>query len=472
MTHRKTKIVCTLGPATDSRDGIAELLDAGMDVVRLNFSHGDRDEHRATIRRVREVAAEADREVAILQDLAGPKIRLGELPSDGVRLEAGDSIGLGVEGHSATGDLPVNYPHLLDDVAAGETILLADGAAELEVLEVQRDRLLCRVLSGGLMTSRKGVNLPQANLRVAAFTDKDRADLEVGLAEGVDCIALSFVRHERDLEPVRARIGALENPPFLMAKIEKPQAVDRMGPILEAVDGVMVARGDLGVEMPPEQVPMIQKQLIAAARRAGRPVITATQMLRSMVDSPRPLRAEASDVANAVLDGTDAVMLSEETAIGSYPAEAVRVLDRVARQAEPHLDHAEMLNDSASPCVPDLTGAVSRAACELAASIGAVAIVTTTTSGSTSRLLARLRPASTILGMTTSDTVARQLRLSWGVIPAVGEPTDDMQVLGGAIRREIVRHELGASGDRVVVIAGLPLGYSDSSNAIRVIELE
>jgi pyruvate kinase len=201
-------------------------------------------------------------------------------------------------------------------------------------------------------------------------------------------------------------------------------------------------------------------------------VITATQMLRSMVDSPRPLRAEASDVANAVLDGTDAVMLSEETAIGSYPAEAVRVLDRVARQAEPHLDHAEMLNDSASPCVPDLTGAVSRAACELAASIGAVAIVTTTTSGSTSRLLARLRPASTILGMTTSDTVARQLRLSWGVIPAVGEPTDDMQVLGGAIRREIVRHELGASGDRVVVIAGLPLGYSDSSNAIRVIELE
>jgi pyruvate kinase len=445
MTHRKTKIVCTLGPATDSRDGIAELLDAGMDVVRLNFSHGDRDEHRATIRRVREVAAEADREVAILQDLAGPKIRLGELPSDGVRLEAGDSIGLGVEGHSATGDLPVNYPHLLDDVAAGETILLADGAAELEVLEVQRDRLLCRVLSGGLLTSRKGVNLPQANLRVAAFTDKDRADLEVGLAEGVDCIALSFVRHERDLEPVRARIGALENPPFLMAKIEKPQAVE---------------------------VPMIQKQLIAAARRAGRPVITATQMLRSMVDSPRPLRAEASDVANAVLDGTDAVMLSEETAIGSYPAEAVRVLDRVARQAEPHLDHAEMLNDSASPCVPDLTGAVSRAACELAASIGAVAIVTTTTSGSTSRLLARLRPASTILGMTTSDTVARQLRLSWGVIPAVGEPTDDMQVLGGAIRREIVRHELGASGDRVVVIAGLPLGYSDSSNAIRVIELE
>lgn len=472
MARRKTKIVCTLGPATDEPEAIAALIDAGMDVVRLNFSHGERGEHRSTIRRIREVAGERGRDVAILQDLAGPKIRLGELPDDGVRLEVGHTVGLGVAGRTAAGDLPVEYPHLLDDVAAGESILLADGAVELEVLEVQRERLLCRVLSEGLLTSRKGVNLPQANLRVDAFTDKDRTDLEVGLEEGVDCIALSFIRHERDLEPVRARLRGLDHAPLLVAKIEKPQAVERLPAILEVVDGVMVARGDLGVEMPPEQVPMVQKKIIAAARQAGRPVITATQMLRSMVDSPRPLRAEASDVANAVLDGTDAVMLSEETAIGNYPTEAVRVLDRVAREAEPHLDHSQMLTHSASPCVPHVTGAVSRAACELAASIDAAAIVTPTTSGSTARLVARLRPAAAVLGMTTSHEVSRQLNLSWGVIPAVGAPTDDVQVLAAAIRKELSRQGLGGSGDRVVVIAGLPLGYSDASNAIRVIELQ
>ena len=305
MHQRKTKIVCTLGPATDSREGIAALLDAGMDVVRLNFSHGDRETHRATIHRIREVAHEKGREVGILQDLGGPKIRLGELPEAGIDLEVGTTIALGVEGHSAEGVLPVGYPHLLEDVKVGEQILLADGLAELQVLEAAEDRLLCMVINGGNVTSRKGVNLPQANLRVAAFTDKDQADLEVGIEECVDFVALSFVRHEDDLAPAKKRLSELTHPPLLIAKIEKPQAVERLDPILEAVDGVMVARGDLGVEMPPEQVPMIQKKIIAAARRAGRPVITATQMLRSMVDSPRPLRAEASDVANAVLDGTD-----------------------------------------------------------------------------------------------------------------------------------------------------------------------
>jgi pyruvate kinase len=321
-------------------------------------------------------------------------------------------------------------------------------------------------------TSRKGVNLPQANLRVAAFTEKDRADLEVGLEEGVDFVALSFVRHEDDLAQVRERITQQKHPPMLIAKIEKPQAVDRLQPILEAVDGVMVARGDLGVEMPPEKVPMIQKDIIAAARRAGRPVITATQMLRSMVDSPRPLRAEASDVANAVLDGTDAVMLSEETAIGNYPNEAVRVLHRVAMQAEPKIDHAEMLADSLSPTIPDLTGAISRAACELASDIDASAVVTTTASGSTARLVARLRPATPVIAMTTSEAVARQLNLSWGVISAAANQTESTEILGGAILAELTRLGLGEKGNRVVVTAGLPLGYSDSTNVIRVFELE
>jgi len=472
MYQRKTKIVCTLGPATESVDGIASLLEAGMDVVRLNFSHGDREDHRKKIRRIREVSKSLGREVGILQDLGGPKIRLGELPEGGVNLEAGSTIALGIEGQAGNAVLPVSYPYLLEDVGVGERILLADGLAELEVREVKSDRLLCAVIIGGAVTSRKGVNLPQANLRVAAFTEKDRADLEVGLEEGVDFVALSFVRHEDDLAPVRERITRQSHPPMLIAKIEKPQAVDRLQPIIEVVDGVMVARGDLGVEMPTEKVPMIQKDIIAAARRAGRPVITATQMLRSMVDSPRPLRAEASDVANAVLDGTDAVMLSEETAIGNYPTEAVRVLHRVALEAEPKIDHAEMLTDSLSPTVPELTGAISRAACELAADIDAAAIVTTTASGGTARLVARLRPATPVLAMTTSVAVARQLSLSWGVIPAVGEETEDAIELGTAVLNQLSRHGLGEQGDRVVVTAGLPLGFSDSTNVIRVIELE
>lgn len=470
--RRKTKIVCTLGPATDSAEGITTLLEAGMDVVRLNFSHGDRESHRETIRRIREVGRATGHEVGILQDLGGPKIRLGELPEGGVALEAGTTVDLGFEGSDTDGILPVSYPHLVEDVGVGEQILLADGLIELEVQRVARDRLVCRVVIGGSVTSRKGVNLPHAQLRVAAFTDKDRADLEAGLEEGVDFVALSFVRHEDDLAPVRAVLNTLEHPPMLIAKIEKPQAVDRLDPILEAVDGLMVARGDLGVEMPPEQVPMIQKRIIAAARRAGRPVITATQMLRSMVDSPRPLRAEASDVANAVLDGTDAVMLSEETAIGRYPTEAVGVLNRVALEAEPHLDSEKMKNDSASPQVPEVTGAVSRAACELAASIGAAAIVTTTTSGATARLIARLRPGAPILGVTTSREVARQLDLSWGVIPAVTAATEDISAIGQALLRELTRRGLATRGDSVVVTAGLPLGFSDSSNLLRIHRLE
>jgi pyruvate kinase len=259
---------------------------------------------------------------------------------------------------------------------------------------------------------------------------------------------------------------------MLIAKIEKPQAVRRLREILEVVDGVMVARGDLGVEMAPEQVPMIQKQIISSARRAGRPVITATQMLRSMVDSPRPLRAEASDVANAVLDGTDAVMLSEETAIGRFATEAVGVLDRVAREAEPWLDHQRMLTDSESDCVPELTGAISRSACELADSIGAAAIVTTTASGATARLVARLRPKSPILAITSSQAAARQLALSWGVTPAVTEPAVDSETMAASVRGAIRASGLGRPADRVVVTAGLPLGASGTTNLIRVLELD
>ncbi|MCU0304112.1 MAG: pyruvate kinase [Thermoanaerobaculales bacterium] len=472
MGHRKTKIVCTLGPATDSPAGIAGLIAAGMDVVRLNFSHGDREQHRATIRRIREVARAAGRDIAILQDLGGPKIRLGTLPDAGVVLETGGTVELAPEGRAPAGTLPVSYPYLVEDSRPGETILLADGAAELEILEVRADRLVCRVVNGGLLTSRKGVNLPQADLRVAAVTDKDLADLEVGLAEGVDLVALSFVRHEDDLGPIRSRLAGIPRPPLVIAKIEKPQAVDRLASIIAAVDGVMVARGDLGVEMPPEKVPLIQKRIIEAARRAGRPVITATQMLRSMVDSPRPLRAEASDIANAVLDGTDALMLSEETAIGRYPVEAVSMLDRVAGEAESHLDHLRLADLPAAVGRPDVSAAISRAACELADAIGAAAIVTTTTSGGTARLIARHRPPVPVLGIASSDAVARQLRLSWGVIPIAAAETADVASLVGLVRRELAARDLAEPGDHVVIAAGLPLGFSDSASLLQIRRLE
>ena len=380
-TRRRTKIVCTLGPATDSDDGIRSLLEAGADVLRLNFSHGSRDEHRHTIRRVRAVSAAVGREVAILQDLQGPKIRLGELPGGERMLAAGERVDLASEPDVPQGALGVSYPHLLDDVAEGERILLADGLVELEVRSRLADRLVCEVAVAGPVASHKGVNLPGTTLRVPSFTDKDRADLEVGLDEGVDLVALSFVRHEDDLAPVRDMTSRRPVPPLIIAKVEKPQAVERLCQILAVVDGVMVARGDLGVEMPTEEVPLIQKRIIREARRSAKPVITATQMLRSMVDSPRPTRAEATDVANAILDGTDALMLSEESAVGHWPVEAVEMLDRIARRVEIELDPTAQVREPAADSLAVEAAAISRAACLLAYDLRAAAIVATTTSG-------------------------------------------------------------------------------------------
>ena len=312
---RKTKIVATIGPASSPPEILGAMIKSGLNVARLNFSHGDLQGHRANIENIRRLAAEAGREVGILQDLSGPKIRLGAITER--RLENGARIKL-IYG---TGDAPpdtltVNYPHLLEDVASGSRILLADGTLELKILDKADDHLPAEVLTGGIISSHKGVNLPDSNLSIKAFTEKDRSDLVFGLDLGVDFVAMSFVRHEDDLKPVRELINRSGNPPLLIAKIEKPQALKRLEQILAVADGLMVARGDLGVEMALEEVPLIQKELIQTARRQGKVVITATQMLASMVSSPRPTRAEVTDVANAILDGTDAVMLSDETAAG------------------------------------------------------------------------------------------------------------------------------------------------------------
>jgi pyruvate kinase len=469
---RRTKIVCTLGPATSSDDGIRGLLEAGADVIRLNFSHGDHSSHREAIHRIRAVSSQLGREVAILQDLRGPKIRLGVLPGGERQLTAGERVDLAPEDHVPEGVVPVSYPYLLEDVTEGERILLADGLVELEVRSRQVDRLQCEVTVAGPISSHKGVNLPGTTLRVPSFTDKDRADLELGLAEGVDLVALSFVRHEDDLAPVRAMLETVAEPPLLIAKIEKPQAVERLDRILEVVDGVMVARGDLGVEMATEEVPLIQKRIIREARRAARPVITATQMLRSMVDNPRPTRAEAADVANAIFDGTDAVMLSEESAIGHWPVKAVEMLDRIARRIEPELDPAGYLTEPASTLLPDAAAAIGRAACMLAHDLGAAAMVATTTSGSTARLLARLRPKAPILALTPSLAIQRQLILSWGVISDRIDGFDDAEAAFTLARERCLAHGLAGPGDRLVATAGLPIHVRGTTNLIRVLELE
>ena len=472
INPRKTKIVCTLGPVTSSKEKMTGLLEAGMDVARLNFSHGDHESHSRSIKDLREVSRQMGREVGILQDLAGPKIRLGILEPDEHKLETGGELRL-FPGESSQGEaVAVNYPHLLQDVSLGDRLLMADGLVEVAVERITGEELICRVITGGVISSRKGVNLPTSGLRVPAFTDKDRRDLEMGLAAEVDFVALSFVRHEDDMQPVLDIINHQEHRPLLIAKIEKPQAVERFEQILTQVDGVMVARGDLGVEMPLEQVPVIQKRLIRLARQAGKVVITATQMLRSMMESPRPTRAEAADVANAILDGTDAVMLSDESAVGSHPLEAVRVMDRIARATEPSLDPVGFLKEGLSPLLPTGEAAISRAATWLAQDLNPAAIVASTSSGSTARLIARYRQPFPVVGMTPNRHTCRQLCLSWGVIPALIPRHDNSDEMFAMARTWMLGKGMAAPGDCLIITAGVPIGIPGTTNLVKVVTID
>lgn len=470
--YRRTKIVCTIGPATSTAERIRQLMLAGMDVARLNFSHGDHDTHRKSLHIIRQISAELGKEIGILQDLGGPKIRIGKLPVQERQLQAGEKVVLSPTSTSDPSVIPVNYPYIVEDVEIGSRILMADGLIELQVEEKQDDRLFCRVVMAGVVQSHKGINLPSSNLRVPAFTDKDREDLSVGLEEGADFVALSFVRHEKDLEPVQAMLNRRPSRPLLIAKIETPQGIQRLEQILALVDGVMLARGDLGVEMPLEDVPMIQKKIIRIVRQSGKPVITATQMLRSMVSSPRPTRAEATDVANAILDGTDALMLSEETAMGAYPVEAVKILDRIARATEPYLKERNFLNEPMSEPVPMPASGISRSACWMADNLHAASIVAGTSSGSTARLVARFRPACPVVGLTPHLQTQRQLTLSWGVIPASARPFLDTEQMFDLARSWALGHGLARQGDRLVVTAGVPVGTPGSTNLLKVIVIK
>jgi pyruvate kinase len=393
-------------------------------------------------------------------------------PDDTVRLFAGQRLGstasARVTGQKNLCAIPIAYPYLLADVSVGDRILMSDGTIELKVEDKSEEDLICRVITEGEIQSHKGVNLPTSALRVPAFTKKDRRDLHYGLDRGVDFVALSFVRSEQDLQPVIAVLEDAPYRPLLIAKIERPEAVERIDAILPLVDGIMVARGDLGVEMSFAEVPVIQKQLINAARSWGKPVITATQMLRSMTESPRPTRAEAADVANAIFDGTDAVMLSEETATGQYPVEAVKVLDRVAVATEPHVRPDSLAEP---PDVRSTESAVGRTAAVLARDCGAVAIVAFTTSGSTARYVARTRPAHPIVALTASEQTERQLALTWGVHPLRVGLFDDTDAMFEAAVASLLANDLAKKGDLAILTAGVPLRETGNTNLLRVMQL-
>ena len=466
---RKTKIVCTIGPASDSREILGRMMDAGMNVARLNFSHGTRAEHAAKISLIREIAREKNLPIAILQDLAGPKIRTGAFACGSIELKPGDAFVLTareVPGNEK--EVGLTYRELPQDVQEGDTLLLADGALELRVEKVAAADIHCRVILGGRLSSHKGINLPSRSIRAPILTNKDYEDLAFGLAQGVDYVALSFVRSAADIEVARAYMRAQGKIRPIIAKIEKHEALAELDEIIEAVDGAMVARGDLGVDIPPEKVPTAQRLIIEKANFAGKPVITATQMLKSMTDAPRPTRAEVTDVTNAVLEGSDAVMLSEESAVGQYPVEAVAMMAKIAEEAEKGFPRALWWQRLQQVQTADESEAIARAACSLAETIDAKALVIATQTGGTAKLAAKTRPAKPILAATTEPEAFRQLALVRGVRPMMIQPVERLTRLFDEMHRAAKETGVVKTGDSVVCTAGFPLGKTGASNLIKV----
>ncbi|MCC7491629.1 MAG: pyruvate kinase [Fimbriimonadaceae bacterium] len=473
MDHRRTKIVATLGPATDPPGRLDELVAAGVDVFRLNFSHGTAAEHRTRAAAVRAAEQRAGRPLGLLQDLQGPKIRTATLAAPPVELRPGATIRLTRD--TAPGDasrVGVTLPELIDEVAAGESLLLADGLLELRVTARESAALVCEVVHGGPLGNHKGINVPGSDLSVPALSAKDLADLAVGVELGVDWVALSFVRRVDDLQACRAELQRLGSPALLMAKIEKPSAVERGAELLAVADGLMVARGDLGVELPPAAVPVVQKRLVDACLAAGKPVVVATQMLESMIQHPRPTRAEVSDVANAIFDGADAVMLSGETAIGAYPVAAVRMMAQVAAEVEPSARYRQRLFQFEAQESPSIGAAVSHSACRLAQILPAAVVASFTWTGATARRLARHRPAARVVALTPFRKVARQLTLSWGLEPLTCPDPADSDRLTSVANEHLRAAGMVQPGDKVVLIAGVPFGRSGTTNLVRVEEIE
>jgi pyruvate kinase len=462
---RRTKIVATIGPASSGEDVLARLIEAGMDGARLNFSHGTQADHGLSARRVREAQEKAGRPLALIADLQGPKIRIGELEQP-VAVRPGDEVVVAGEDDARDGDLPVAPAALGSVLTPGQDVLISDGLVRLRVEKVEAGRALCEVVTGGFIEEHKGVNVPGVSLPVPSLTEKDLADLEFALGLGVDYVAQSFVRSRADVAALRAKLEEAGSEAWVIAKIELKEAVNALDDILDEADAVMIARGDLGVEIGVAEVPLLQKRIILAALDRGKPAITATQMLETMITRPEPTRAEASDVANAILDGTSAVMLSAETAVGSHPVEAVATMHRIALAVEPALGYRHQLPTAAE--APTVGRAMSNAACDLAEALGAKAILVPTFTGRTASAVARLRPQRPIVALTHVTVSLQHMAIEWGVTPLEIPESRDVEDLWRASIDTAREAGIVQAGDRVVLTAGTAVNIPGSTNVIKV----
>ena len=475
LGERRTKIVCTLGPSSNTEEKIDELVRNGMNIARINFSHGTHEQHKKVIKNLRKVANRYNVSLPILADLQGPKIRIGKMKDGGQEVEMGDYVTLTTEDIEGTSEtIPVDYEGLIEDAVEGNKLLIDDGLLELKVIKKNADSLVAQVMVGGMLKSRKGLNLPDVNISMASLTEKDIEDLEFAVSQDVDYVAMSFVRSANDIQDVISRVRAEGSNAGIIAKIEKPEAVNVIDEIIEESTGIMVARGDLGIEIASEKVPMVQKNIIDRCRQAGKPVITATQMLDSMISNPRATRAESSDVANAVLDGTDAVMLSGETAAGEYPIESIRTMDKICRSVE---DNAPHIYNSLKYRKPEwkekqVIESLAYSCVVLAENVEAKVISTITHSGSTARRIAKFRPRVPIVAFTESDEVRRQLGLVWGVSPVKIDEIFDTDKSVKVMEKYLENHGHVSVGERVIIATGMPIAKKGRTNMIKVSTIE
>ncbi len=467
---RKTKIICTMGPATENDDVLRSLIEEGMNVARFNFSHGSHEEQGNRMSRVKRMAAEQGKRVALLLDTKGPEIRTGDFKEGKVFLTAGQEFIL--TGEEIEGDetiTSITYPELYRDVRKGTHILIDDGLIEMTVEAVKDKKIFCRVLNDGKVSNHKGINIPNVHVNMPYMSEKDRADILFGISQDVDYIAASFVRNAKDISLIRNLLDANGGSEIkIIAKVENREGVDNIDEIINEADAIMIARGDMGVELPEEEVPVIQKMIIKRVYEAGKQVITATQMLDSMMEKPRPTRAEAADVANAIYDGTSAIMLSGETASGKYPVESLKTMIRIANRIERDIDYKKRFFHFEREDNPDITDAICHATCTTAYDLNARAIVTVTKSGRSARMISRYRPECSIIGCTTSEKVCRQLELSWGVVPVLIEEKEDVLELFDHAVDASIKEGILSTGDLVVITSGVPIGMSGTTNMIKV----
>ncbi|MCM1386034.1 MAG: pyruvate kinase [Bacillus sp. (in: Bacteria)] len=467
---RKTKIVCTLGPSTDNEDVLRQLMLEGMNVARCNFSHGVYEEHKKRMDMVKKLRKEVKKPIAILLDTKGPEVRVKQFKDGKVTLKEDQLFTLTSEEVEGTQDkVSVTYNRLYEDLEVGMKVLIDDGLIEMRVEKVEQTSIVCRVLNGGTVSNNKGINVPDVNLSMPYVSEKDREDILFGISQDVDFIAASFVQNKEDILQLRRLLDKNGGEDIkIIAKIENAQGVENIDEIIEVSDGIMIARGDMGVEIPYEEVPVIQKMIIKKVYQLGKQVITATQMLESMVKNPRPTRAEATDIANAVYDGTSAIMLSGETAAGAYPVEAVKTMVRIAERTEQDVDYRKRFFHHDRKANPDITDAICHATCTTAHDLNAKAIVTVTKSGRSARMISGYRPASGIIGCATSEKVCRQINLAWGVTPIlIKEEKDVYDLFDNALRAAEKMHLL-EKGDLTVITSGVPIGISGTTNMIKV----